>query len=169
MSQSFSPRNALLEGQLRGTFLIFLLQKAEANNVDMQSANENEEQLLLSDGRNGPQGNPATPPTDIEHEQRRVRRMNRHEREEGEMAQNRRREPPVRESPKRHRSGSRHRHHVDDRGDRRIQRDNVARHHEECFPLQRSELTCHITIIVYLFNLFRLLQNGATNADAWVT
>ena len=139
---------------------------AEANNVDMQSANENEEQLLLSDGGNGPQGNPATPPRDIEHEQRRVKRMNRREREEREMTRNRRREQRVQESPRRHRSGSRHRHRVDDR---RIQRDNVARHHEECFPLQRSELTCHITIIVYLFNLFRLLQNGATNVDAWVT
>jgi len=169
MSQSVSPRNTLLEGQLRGTFLIFLLQMAEANNVVMQSANENEEQLLLSDGGNGPQGNPATPPRDIEHEQRRVRRMNRREREERKMAWNRRMEQRVRESPRRHRSGSRHRHRVDDRGDRRIQRDNEARHHEECFPLPRSELTCHITIIVYLFNLFPLLQNGATNVEAWVT
>ena len=166
MSRNISPRNALLDGQLRGTFVIFLLQMAEANNVDIRSANEKEEQLLLSDGGNDPQGNPATPPRDIENEQRRVRRMNRREREDREMARNRRREQRVRESPRRHRSGSRHRHRVDHRGDRRIQRDNVARHHEECFPLQRSELTCHITIIVYPFNLFRLLQKGATNVDA---
>ena len=64
------------------------------------------------------------------------------------MARNRQREQRVQESPRRHRSGSRHRHRVDDMDDRRIQGDNVARHHEECFPLQRSELTCHITIIV---------------------
>lgn len=80
ISRSVSVRNALLEGQLRGTFLISLLQMAEGN-VEMHSTNENEDQLLLSDGANVPEQNPHAPPRDIEHEQRRIRRMNRRERE----------------------------------------------------------------------------------------
>ena len=74
---------------MRGTFLIFLLQMAEAN-VEMHSVNENEDQLLMSDGVNVPEQNPHAPPRDIEHEHRRIRRMNRREREEREIARNRR-------------------------------------------------------------------------------
>jgi len=133
----------------------------------MHSANENEEQLLLSDGGNGPHENAVTPPREIEHQPRRLRRMNRREQEDREIARNRRREQRVQESPRRHRSNSRYRHRVNDRSDRRIERDHAPRHHEECFPLQRSKLTCDMTSIVYLFNLFRLLQNDATDVDTW--
>ena len=59
-------------------------------NAEMHSANENEDQLLLSDGANVPEKNPHAPPRDIEHEHRRIRRMNRREREEREIARNRR-------------------------------------------------------------------------------
>lgn len=125
-----SLRNALLEEQLRGTFLIFLLQMAEGN-VEMHSANEHEDQLLLSDGANVPEQNPHAPPRDIEHEHRRIRRMNRREREDRQIARNRRREQRDRQSPERLRSGSRNRHRIHDRNRRRMQEDVVQGHHEQ--------------------------------------
>ena len=131
-----------MEGQLRGTFLIFLLQMAEAN-VEMHSVNENEDQLLMSDGVNVPEQNPHAPPRDIEHEHRRIRRMNRREQEEREIARNRRREQHERRSPERHHSGSRNRHRIQDRDRTRIQEDVVQGHHEQHVPLRRSKLTCH--------------------------
>lgn len=151
---------------MRGTFLIFLLQMAEGN-IEMNSANENEDQSLMSDGANVPEQKPRAPPRDIGQEKRRVRRMNRHEREQREIACNRRREQPGRRSPERHRSTSPNRHRVHDRDARRIQGDVVQRHRDEHLPLRRSKLTSHMTIIAYKFNLFRLLQNGAIGVDGW--
>ena len=161
-----SLRNALLEGQLRGTFLIFLLQMAEGN-VEMHSANENKDHLLLSDGANVPEQNPHAPPRDIEHEHRRIRRMNRREREEQEIARNRRREQRERRSPERHRSGSRNRHRIHDRNRKRMQEDVVRGHREQHVPLRRSKLTCHKIFMEYQFSLFRLLQNGVIDVEEW--
>ena len=79
---------------------------AEANNVEMQSGNKNEDQLLLPDGGNAPHENAAMPPREIEDQHRRIRPMNRRERQNKEMARNRRREQRVQESPRRHRSPS---------------------------------------------------------------
>ena len=163
-----SLRNALLEGQLRGTFLIFLLQMAEAN-VEMHSANENEDQLLLmSDGANVPEQNPHAPPRDNEHEHRRIRRMNRREREEREIARNRRREQRERRSPERHHSGSHNRHRIQDWDRRRIQEDVVQGHREQHVPLRRSKLTCHryswntsSTCFVYCRTVLSMWKNGA--------
>lgn len=108
---------------------------AEANNVEMQSGNENEDQLLLSDGGNAPHENAATPPREIEDQHRRIWRMNRRERQNREMPRNRRRERRVQESPRRHRSPSRRREHLNERNHHRTRRGDVATHQEERFPL----------------------------------
>lgn len=168
ISPSVSVRNALLEGQLRGTFLILLLQMAEANNVDMHSGNENEEQLLQSDGENGPRANAASSPREVQHEPRRVRRMNRREREEREIARDRRRQHRHQESVRRHRSSSQYRQHLNDRNDRRVQQDRVARHHEERFSMRRSKLPYNIMRSLRLFNVLRFLQNAVTDVEEWV-
>ena len=112
---------------------------AEANNVEMQSGNENEDQLLLSDGGNAPHENAATPPREIEDQHCRNRRMNRRERQNGEIACNRRRERRLQESSRRHRSPSRE--HLNDRDHHRTSRRDVATHQEERFPLQRSKIS----------------------------
>jgi len=136
-------------------------------NVDMQSANENEEELLLSDGANVLEQDPPAPPRDNDHEQRRIRRLNRREREERELARDRRRHQHGRRSPERHRSGSRIRHHVRGQNERRIQRDPVQGNCEDRLPLQRSKLTSNMKFIAYQFNMCLLLQNGAIDVDGW--
>ena len=114
---------------------------AEANNVEMQSGIENEDQLLLSDGGNAPHENAATPPREIEDQHRRIRRMNRRERQNNEMACNRCRERRVQEYSRRHRSPSRRREHLNDRDHHRTSRSDVATHQEERFPLRRSKIS----------------------------
>ena len=72
-------------------FLALLLQMAKANNIDMNSASENEEQLLMSDGPNSPAHpqHQRTPPPENEGRHCRVQRMNRREKEDRGMARNR--------------------------------------------------------------------------------
>ena len=64
----------------------------KANNINMNSASENEEQLLMSDGPNSPahpQHERTPPPPENEGRHSRERRMNRRKKEDREMARNR--------------------------------------------------------------------------------
>ena len=135
-------------------------------NVEMHSANENEEHLLQSDEANVPEQNPRSPPREIRQEERRVRRMNRQEREQREIARNRRRENYVRRRSRHHRAGSEDRHHRA-RQDRQISRDMGHEHQRQHLQFRRSKLTCEMDSIPYHINLFHLLQNDAIAVDRW--
>jgi len=107
----------------------------------MQSENENEDQLLLSNHEDSPERpvHHESPPRNEENRPRRIRRMNREERHFRERARDRRRHHRHERSPRRHHADAAHRDDSNNRNRRYIEREHGQRQQNIQDVLQRSK------------------------------
>jgi len=131
---------------------------------------DNEDQLLKSDGANSPPpGQERTPPPHNDQRQRHRQRISRRKRDEHESARNRRRPVQEHHSPQRQPRSNRRGSNYNDSSGQHSHGQHDHSHEQSCHPEPRRKFICANKLSGNNSNIFRLLQDVATDVEDWDT